>query len=245
MSTKLETLEEREHYYRDRAIQKVIAYHCRYREITVIKHLEDKDMALRPFKIFKPEHFRWLYDRLHLDKVEFDIYISNASVRLPPLPSRPEELKKAREILNKTWMQRLTGFDYFVDIDAKSPEDESQMIDWAKQIIQKIGEKMQVWTTGSGGVHILQLGQYSPDYIKNQIMDICCELDLPLRQPVKMINNKKHIPHNGRWIKVKDEKQIPVIKKSFVDNLIYDYRRIRRVPFSIHSSYGIPMKRVI
>jgi len=240
---KYETLEEREKYYRNPFTARNISRYCRYREVTIIKHLPDKDMAIRPFKIFKPDHFSWLYDRLHLDKIKFDIYISNASVRLPPLPSRPEELKKAREILNKTWKQRMTGYDYYVDLDPSSPKDEQLLICWAKQITDKL-HKMQIWTTGSGGVHIIELGQYNPGFIKDQIMDICCELEIPLRQPVKIINNKKHIPHKGKWIEVKDEKQIPINKKPFCDNLVYDYRRIRRAPTSLHSKTGKPMKRV-
>lgn len=244
MLTKYETLEEREEYYRNPFTSKTISNYCRYREVTVIKHLPDKDMAIRPFKIFKPEHFEWLYDRLHLDKVKFDIYLSNASVRLPPLPSRPEELKKARAVLNKTWMQRMTGYDYFVDLDAKSPDDEPMMIDWARKILNKLDQKMQIWKTGSGGVHILELGQYNPGFVRDQIMDVCCKLDIPIRNPVKMLDGKKHIPIDGKWVLVKNNKDMPIITKPFCDNGIYDYRRIRRVPTSLHSKFGVPMKRV-
>lgn len=237
------TLEERDRYYRDKSIQMMIAHHCRYREVTIIKHLDDKDMALRPFKIFKQEHFNWLYQRLHLDKIKFDIYISNASVKLPPLPSRPEELKEARKMLNETWMERLTGYDYFVDIDANGIDDEPEMIEWAKKIRNK-RQNLKIWKTGSGGIHLIQKGDFNPEYIKNDITNICCELSLPLRQPVKTINDTKYISVDGReWVKIEKE-DIPLIEKPFIDNGIYDIRRIRRVPFSIHDKTGRPMIRV-
>lgn len=243
MVNKFITLAARENYYRDRGIQKVLAYHCRYREVTIIKHLNDKDMALRPFKIFKPEHFRWLYDRLHLDTIEFDMYISNASVKLPPLPSHPEKLKEARQLLNETWMQRLTGYDFFVDIDPSCLEDEPKMIAWAKQIITE-RHPMEIWATGSGGVHIIEKGQFNPDFVNNTVMDICCKLQLPLRNPIKTINNKKYIAKNGKWQPFKKDEKLPLVQKPFIDNNIYDIRRIRRVPFSIHSKTGIPMRKI-
>ena len=244
MSTKLETLEEIDQYYRDRGIQKVIAYYCRYREIVIIKHLEDRDMVLRPFKIFKPEHFRWVYNRLHLDKIKFDIYISNASVKLPILPSHPKELKEARKLLNETWMERLTGYDFFVDIDPSCLEDEPKLIAWAKQIINK-RHPMEIWATGSGGVHIIEKGQFDPEFVKNTILDICCELQLPLRHPIKTINNKRYTSLNGKWVLIPKNKEIPETKKPYIDNNIYDIRRIRRVPFSIHSKTGIPMRKIL
>jgi len=237
-------------YYRNRFIQKQIAYQCRYREVIIIKHLEDRDMTLRPFKIFKPEHFRWIYDRFHLDKIPFDIYISNASVKLPPLPSHPEKLKKARAFLNQNWEQLITGYDYYVDIDANNLKEEKQLIQWAYIIRKRLLEQeenysIEIWTTGSGGVHIIKKGHYNPVFVRETIMDICCEENIPLRNPVKVIDGERYIPENQKWRKLKQDENPPIVEKPYVDNSIYDLRRIRRVPHSIHSKTGIPMKRVI
>ena len=101
---KYETLEERNKYYRNSFTIQSIARYCRFREVIIMKHLTDKKMVLRPFKVFRPEHLSWLYDRLHLDKISFDIYHSNASIRMPKLPTGLSDLKKIRAELNKNWM---------------------------------------------------------------------------------------------------------------------------------------------
>jgi len=237
-------------YYSNPDVQAKIAYHCRYREVIIIKHLEEKNVTLRPLKIFKPEHFRWLYeDRYHMQSIPFDIYISNASVKLPKLPHNTS--KETRQHLSQIWNTIITGYDYFVDLDASKPEDEPEMKKWAMMIREELLKEkkdnypIEIWTTGSGGIHIIHKGMFDPLFVKNSIMDIACKLQLPLRNPVKIINDKKHIPEKGEWVQIEQHDETPLVEKPFIDNGIYDLRRIRRVPYSIHSKTGIPMKRVI
>lgn len=239
-------------YYRSSNIQKKIAYECRYREVVIIKRLPDKNMTLRPFKIFKPEHFQWIFNRYHLDKYDFDMYISNASVKLPPLPSNPKELKDARSMLNEKWMDLLTGYDFYVDLDASCKTDEKELITWAIQLRNAFCKKYDlqksrfiIYKTGSGGVHLIQKGKFTPIFVRNAVMDTAVELNIPLRDPRKTIDNEIFIPKQGLWVKKTDDENVPVNPKPHVDNSIYDIRRIRRVPYSIHSETGKPMQKII
>ncbi|MBS3748191.1 MAG: hypothetical protein KGY67_00645 [Candidatus Thermoplasmatota archaeon] len=238
-------------YYKSSYIQKKLAYECRYREVIFIKRLPDKNMTLRPFKIFKPEHFKWIYNRYHLDKCDFDMYISNASVKLPILPSNPKELKNARKMLNEQWMDLLTGYDFYVDLDPSCQNDEKELIIWSVQLRRALCKKYElnkskfsIYKTGSGGVHLILKGKFTPEFVRNAVMDTCVELNIPLRDPRKTIDNEVFIPKNGLWIKKPDDENVPVNPKPHVDNSIYDIRRIRRVPYSIHSDTGNPMVKV-
>jgi len=122
-------------YYSNPVVQAKLAYQCRFREVVIIKHLEEKNVTLRPLKIFKPEHFKWLYEnRYHLHDTFFDIYISNASVKLPKLPHNTS--KDTRDMISNIWNTIITGYDYFVDLDASKPEDEPEMIRWAKIMLR-------------------------------------------------------------------------------------------------------------
>jgi hypothetical protein len=238
-------------YYSNPVVQAKLAYQCRFREVVIIKHLEEKNVTLRPLKIFKPEHFKWLYEnRYHLHDTFFDIYISNASVKLPKLPHNTS--KDTRDMISNIWNTIITGYDYFVDLDASKPEDEPEMIRWAKIIHDELllqGHKdsypVEIWTTGSGGVHIIHKGMFDPLFVKNNVMDIACKHGIPLRNPVKIVNGKRFIPVDKKWVDLDKEEKIPIIKKPFLDNSIYDIRRIRRVPCSIHSKTGMPMQKII
>gem|GEM_PF-1992794 len=243
-----DTVEERAQYYKNPDIQEKIAYNCRYREVVIIKKPpERRQIAIRPLKIYKPEHFDFWFRRLHLDKTPFDIYISNASVKLPPLPNNLNQLKEMQNHLNTNWDKLITGYDIFVDIDAKTEQDEPQCITWAKKIRYQLrrggyGKKypIEIWKTGSGGVHLILKGKFDPQYAYNIIIEICCKEKIPMRNPIKIENNKRYIAQDGEWVEY-DKKTIPVVQKPFVDNSIYDWRRIRRVPYSIHSKTGRPM----
>lgn len=216
-------------YYNDSEIQRKIAFHCRYREVVIIKHVDNRDVTVRPLKIFKPEHFRFWYQRLQLNKIKFDLYISNASVKLPMLSSNLQELKNIRVELNDTWMDRVTGYDFFVDIDPLSINDEPLMTKWAWLIKQEMPQDKptEIWLTGSGGIHIIQKGKWQPSTVRAEVERICTKHDLPLRFPIK-----------------KQDKDREETSKPFVDNSIYDWRRIRRVPYSIHSKTNRAMTKI-
>jgi hypothetical protein len=207
-------------YYALPEIQNKIAYECRYREVIVIKRLDDRKITIRPLKIFKPEHFQWLYKFLWLEKNDFDLYISNASVKLPPLPNKMKEMENARHRLDKIWVSIMTGYDFFVDLDSSSEKDETILIEWAlliKKDVQQLGNLIDIYKTGSGGVHLILKGQFEPAYIKETLTDICNKHKIPLR------SNTEILP--------------------YCDDLIYDLRRIRRVPWSIHSKTGKIMEK--
>jgi len=239
-------------YYSNKDNLKKIALFCKYREIVIIRKTKKKDYCTRPHKIFKPEHLEYWIDRLHLKETLFDIYRSNISIKLPPLPTRLDQLKEIRPEIDRRYNdpKYITGADYLIDIDANSQDDEKQIINWCKQIKRELVNKgqnpnhIEIWTTGSGGAHLNIPGKFDLDYVRNTTKDIACKLGIPMRNPVKIINEKKHIPKNGEWILVKDEKKIKYPSKPHIDTGIWDRRRIKRVPFSLHSKYGISMKRI-
>jgi hypothetical protein len=120
----------------------------------------------------------------------------------------------------------ISSYDYFVDLDASSPDDESLMINWSREIAKRMPDlgKKEIWTTGSGGTHLLIRGvKCTPDSVKESIESICRELSIPLR-----------MPEPGKFN-----------EPPFCDNSIYQYKRVRRCPHSIHSKYGVVMKRVV
>jgi len=241
-------MEEWADYYSNPDNLQKIAKHCRYREVVIIKHLEDRDITVRPIKIFKKEHLSFWIERLNLRSTFFDIYISNASVRLPLLPSDLQSLKYAREMLNEKWETLMTGYDLFADIDIdKTVEREIARV-WAVKLTNALKNEgynnVQLWDT-SRGFHIIDLGQFKPEFIKELIMDLCCKNEIPMSNPVKIINGEKYIPINKKWVKVENEDDIPVVNKPNCDTGIWDIRRIRRVPYSLHSKTGKPMVRLL
>lgn len=240
-----------EYYSNPSNLEKIVSS-TKYREVVIIKR-EPHTIVIRPIKIYKLEHFLFFYERLGLNKIKWDLYISNASVRLPSLPSDLHKLKEVREYLNVHWMEIMNAYDIFVDCDASSENDEPICIDWAKQIMgalksQGYGKTMpiEIWKTGSGGVHLILKGCFQPLFVKELIMDICCELGLPMSMPIKEINGLRYIAKNRKWVKMELDEQIPIIERPHIDTGIWDSagRRIRRCPFSLHSKTGKPMVRV-
>ena len=227
---KYETLEERNKYYTTPEIAGKIAYYCRWREICILKHLPDKEMMIRPVKIYKTKHFFHWYDRLHLDKVSFDIYHSNSSIRMTKMPTDLTELKNARKMLNIQWEQFrqgknpdfVTGNDFFCDTDVEKEEQRPQALEYAKTVSNELKKrnigKPEIWDTG-GGYHVIIRGRFDPVFCKNLLIEICGNNDLPYAS-------------NGD------------LKPNIDDKVTGDIRRIRRCEFGLHSKTGLPMKRV-
>lgn len=245
-------MDEWKEYYSNKENIKKISNYCKYREIVIIRKTKKKEYCTRPHKIFKPEHLEHWIERLHLTETLFDIYRSNVSIKLPILPTRLDKLKEIRPEVNRRYddMDYITGADYFVDIDASSPDDEKQIINWCKQIGRELIRKgqnpknVEIWTTGSGGAHLNIPGKFDPNYVKNTTKDIACKFNIPMKNPIKVINGEKYMPKNGEWVVVKDKKNIIYPKKPHIDTGVWDWRRIKRVPYSLHSKFGVPMKRV-
>jgi len=230
MSTKYETLGERNQYYTMPGIAEKIAHYCRWKEVCILKHLQDKEMMIRPVKIYKKEHFLHWYNRLHLDKISFDVYHSNASIRLPILPHDLTELKNTRKLLNIEWEKFRQGNnnsfvssnDFFCDVDVSKVEQRQQALEYAKTVFnelkkQSIG-KPEIWDTG-GGYHVIIRGMFDPLFCKNLLIEICNNNDLPYAS-------------NGDT------------KPNIDDKVTGDIRRIRRCEFGLHSKTGLPMKRI-
>lgn len=227
---KYETLEERNQYYTMPGIAEKIAFYCRWKEICILKHLPDKKMMLRPIKIITGSHFLYWYDRLHLDEISFDLYHSNASIRMPKLPSDLKKLKEARRQLNIEWEKFrqgknnnfVTSNDFFCDVDVSKAEQRPQALKYAKTVFdelkkQSIG-KPEIWDTG-GGYHVIIRGIFDPLFCKNLLIEICNSNSLPFAS-------------NGD------------LKPNIDDKVTGDIRRIRRCEFGLHSKTGKPMKRV-
>ena len=52
----------RTYYTNPKNIEKIAKF-CRYREVVAIKRLRDRNVTLRPLKIFKPEHLEYWINR--------------------------------------------------------------------------------------------------------------------------------------------------------------------------------------
>lgn len=244
-----------DYYSNPENIEKIVNF-CKYREVVIIKRLPEKNMALRPFKIFKPEHLEYWIRRLNLTRIKFDLYISNASIKLPPLPSDLRQLKEARAILNQKWREWLngedagfvTGFDVFADIDIEQLSHRPKAREYAMVLageLRKKGYNPKVWDT-SRGFHVIVVGKFRPDTAYNLVSEICNSKQIPTsmsfrcNQCDKLFYKKDEdvCPYCG-------SKDILPVNKPFVDlSVTGDIRRIRRCPYSLHSKTGQPMEMI-
>ncbi len=234
-------------YYSNAKNLERIAFYCRYREIVIIKHLEDRNVPIRPMKVFKPEHLIFWIERLGLKTVLFDLYHSNASVKLPALTSNIKEFDYWRKYLSEHWVEICNGYDFFVDIDIDNVNQRNDAEMMAREIAGILTQQypdVQLWDT-SRGFHVLQLGQFNPEFVKETVQDICCYNNIPMSVPVKDKDGKRYVAQNGKWILLKPDMEMPEIRKPNCDTSIYDQRRIKRVPFSLHSKTGKPMVRLL
>jgi len=236
------------YYSDDKNLEKISSY-CKYREIVIMRMIRDKKIVLRSLKIFKPEHLIFWIERLNLKNTLFDIYHSVASVKIPfPISPDLHKLKETREYLNIHWNQILTGFDLFVDFDIETNEDRPKAKEYALMLaieLKKQGyTQTEVWDT-SRGFHLWDRGKWEPLFIKNLIMDTCLELGIPMSMPIKEINGKRYKARGKKWIEMKGDEEIPIASKPWVDCGIYDIRRIKKVPFSLHSKTGKPVLRIL
>ena len=235
-------------YYTAPDIASKIAFQCRYREVVIIQQISDKKITLRPIKIFKPEHVEFWMERLNLKTTLFDLYISNASVKLPQLPSDIYKLKETREYLSEHWHELMTGYDIFGDIDIEKEEDRVKAKEYAITLTNELKKrgyaKTELWDT-SRGFHVIDKGMFKPEFVKDLIMDICLNLDIPMSYPVKTIDGERYVAKDRKWVKMKPKEDVPDVAKPNSDTSIWDIRRIRRVPFSLHSKTGKPMVRLL
>jgi len=220
-------------YYNDINIQKKIVNECKYRECCIIKKESDeKIIPIRPLKIFKVEHLQWLIKCYNLDTHSFDIYITNSCIRLPKLlPPTLGNNKINQDTVNKLWNAYYTGdnfdfltqYDLFVDIDVSSPNEYNIALEWSiklrKSLEQYFGY-IETWGTGSGGIHLIKKKiTYTPWEVQLRVRRVCNTHDIPF------LIGKHDVAH--------------------VDAGMYQYRRIRRVPHSIHSKTGKVMERIV
>ena len=239
-------MEEWAEYYTNIDNLAKISQYCKYREVVIIRNLVDRRVTVRPIKIFKSEHLKFWIERLDLRKTLFNIYISNASVKLPPLTSNLSQLTEIRKQLTEQWESLMTGYDIFVDIDIENFEDRPFAYDIAEKIFMELKGKyphVQLWDT-TRGYHIVDFGRFSPEFVKNLVMDICCYNNIPMSHPVKEKDGKKYYAEEGKWVQVEPNFVPPPIDKPNCDTSIYDLRRIRRIPYSLHSKTGRPMVKL-
>ena len=235
-------------YYTNPENIEKIANSCKYREIVIMRYVNGKKIVLRPCKVFKKEHLQYYINRLNLAETPFDIYCSCASVRMPKLPADLSKLKEMRQYLNIHWNELLTGYDIFIDVDIEKAEHRMQARAWTGILVKELQEKgykkMQAWDT-SRGYHCQDMGRFTPDFVKQLVMNICCEKQIPMSYPVKQIGEQKYYAKDGKWIKVKPNFTPPPVPKPNIDTSIYDWRRIFRVNYSLHSKTGKPKVRII
>jgi hypothetical protein len=233
-------------YYSDESNLTKIANACKYREVIVIKHLEDHNVPIRPLKIFKPEHLKFWIERLSLKTTIFDLYISNASVKMPALTSDIKQLDTFRKYLTEHWAELVTGYDIFVDMDIENEDQRESAKTWSikiEHILEQQYPNVEIWDT-TRGYHTICKGQFNPEFVKELIQDICCENGIPMSFPIKDKDGIRYIAKNNQWVELKPNEEIDEPKKPNCDTRIYDARRIRRVPYSLHSKTGKPMVRL-
>ena len=222
---------EYDEYYQNPKTWEIIAYQCKYREVAIFKYKPDGTPdKIRPLKIFKPEHFKAIYDIYDLKDSKFDIYITNSCVRLPMLKTGSyKNIEESQEIVNALWKKFYAGeypdlvsqYDFFIDIDINGPDEIETALGWSKTLRKNLEQKIgyiETWHTG-GGIHLLHKKiNFTPDEIKEMIVDVCTKNKIPLFSDTKT--------------------------KPCVDNGVYQYRRLRRVPYSIHSKTGKKMEKI-
>jgi len=234
-------------YYSDEQNLLKIANACKFREVVVIKHLEDRNVPIRPLKIFALPHILFWIERLSLKTTLFDLYVSNASIRLPLMTSDIKKFDEARKYLSENWLKIATSYDIFVDVDIDDERQRPQAKEMAIRMADELRKQyptVQVWDT-SRGYHCIILGRFTPSFAKETVMDACCKLDIPMSIPVKEMDGIRYIPRKGKWVKMKLDDTIEETLKPDVDTKIFDDRRIRRCAFSLHSKTGKPMVRVV
>jgi len=221
---------DREKYYSDRFVLKKISFYCRWKEVCILKHLPEKEIMIRPIKIFKESHVRWWIDRLHLKEIPFDIYHSNASIVMPKLPTDIKKLKETRTYLNKQWKLFMQGkntdfvrsFDFFADIDVNDIKQRDDAIEYAKTVYNELKKRdigiPEIWDTGRG-YHVLIRGRFTPKFCKNLLIEICNTQELPYAS-------------NGD------------LKPNVDDKVTGDIRRIRRCEYGLHSKTNKPMTKI-
>lgn len=219
-------------YYSNPENIKRIVNECKYRECCIFKReSDDKTIPIRPLKIFKVVHLQWLIKFYNLDKHPFDIYITNSCIRLPKLlPPTLNNNKINQETVNQLWNSFyagdapdfLTQMDFFTDIDVSSPDEYPLALEWSKQLRKSLEITfgyIESWSTGSGGIHLIKKKiSYTPGEVQLMVEKVCYDHDIPF------LLGEHDTPH--------------------VDAGMYQYRRIRRCPFSIHSFYGKTMNRI-
>ncbi len=237
-------------YYKNIRNIRLIASNCKYREVIIIRKDQGRKITLRPLKIFKPSHLHFWIERLKLLETPFDIYISNASVKIPfPIPPDLTELKKVRKKLNDNFEKWLTGYDIFVDVDIDDMQQRKKAKEYGLILQKRLQEsgykKTKLWDTGRG-FHIVDKGKFSPDFVKELVMELCLQYNIPMSSPVKIIDGAKYLADykTKRWKKLRPDEEPPQTPKPNIDTSIYDIRRIRRVPYSLHSKTGKPMTLV-
>jgi len=239
-------------YYSNQFNLERISNYAKYREIAIIRKVDGREICTRPHKIFNSSHLKYWIDRFNLTETIFDLYRSNISLKLPPLPSNLNKLKEIRPEINRRYtdFNYITAADFLIDIDVNNESEEPIALSWArifkKELEQRdfIKHPVEIWSTGSGGIHVISFGKFLCESVKNEVMDICCKHSIPMSNPVKIIDGERHIPENGVWRKIKKDEEKPDVPKPNVDSGIYDYRRICRVPYSLHGKSGRPMERV-
>ena len=246
----------RAYYSNPENIEKIAKF-CRYREVVAIKRLRDRNVTLRPLKIFKPEHLEYWINRA-LTGVKFDLYISNASVKLPKLPCGLKNLREARKIINQKWMDWfegrdpdfVTGFDIFADVDIDDFSQREQAREYALRLADGLKEKgytPQVWDT-SRGYHVLVMGRFQPDFALSTVKEICDDGQIPTNISFRCNQCGRLFYKTGEENTCPDcnSRDIHHANKPFVDiSVTGDIRRIRRCPYSLHTKTNKPMIRIL
>ena len=138
-------MDEWSDYYTNMNNISKMSEYCKYREIVIIRTVDDRKITVRPLKIFKPEHLQFWIERLDLRRTPFDIYCSNASVKIPfPIPSNLSLLPDARQRLNENFEAWVTGYDIFVDVDIEKEEDRFNAAIYSGQISNPIPPRWRI-----------------------------------------------------------------------------------------------------
>jgi hypothetical protein len=156
-------------------------------------------------------------------------------------------MAKTRNIFNLHFEDWVTGYDIFADIDVETIEQRRDARKYALFLATELKKReyssAQVWDT-SRGFHVICKGRFDPEFVKKTIMNICCEAKIPMSNPVREEDGKYFLAKDGQWIEL-PKREVHSDPKPNCDTGIWDIRRIRRVPHSLHTKTGEPMVKIL
>jgi len=200
-----------EQYYKNREILFEMVKLMRGRESAWLS----QERCIRNMKIHNLAYLNSNMNAFNFYKRRYNLYISLASYNNMPLFSYdPRQRASQRAEFNKNYKDYMIGYDFFMDLDG-DPNNLTPVYNEAKKLKKFFDERKITYSlifSGKKGFHF-----WIPDKVFEEIN---------LEERISFYKNF-----------VKNLKIILTLK--FLDTTIYDYRRIRKLPYSLDINSGL------